>query len=135
MIGFDIKKSTSIILPAYNDSKGITRDFNLNLLVRINRELEANFILKNFDHQPEYNEKTGIAKSYLRSKVDQNVHITALDKTFSFEKGELIHTENSKKFSLEEINNVAKRHNLKIVERFFDSNHFFTDMVFEKEKI
>jgi L-histidine Nalpha-methyltransferase len=133
VIGFDLKKSSSIVLPAYNDSKGVTREFNLNLLKRINRELGGNFICSNFEHQPEYDEESGVAKSYLLSLVDQKVYIEALEKSFSFLKGELIHTENSKKFSLEEIDNVAKRQNLRIVERFFDSNHFFTDIVFEKE--
>jgi uncharacterized SAM-dependent methyltransferase len=58
-------KPSSIVLPAYGDSQGITADFNLNLLDRINKELEANFDLEFFEHQPEYKESEGIAKSYL----------------------------------------------------------------------
>ncbi len=134
VIGFDLKKSSEIVLPAYNDSKGYTRDFNLNLLERINNELGGNFNLALFDHEPEYDEATGLAQSFLVSRADQDVRIKFLDKTFHFDKGERVHTEISRKFTLEEIQNVAARQNLRIVETFFDSNQFFTDIIFEKER-
>ncbi len=134
VIGFDLKKPKSVVLPAYDDSKGFTRDFNLNLLERINNELGGNFNLALFDHSPEYDEDTGVARSYLESKVDQKVYIKAIGKEYSFQKGEKIHTEISRKFTLEEIKRVASRQNLRIVETFFDSNRFFTDIIFEKEE-
>ena len=64
ILGLDLIKSKSKIFPAYSDSKGITRDFNLNLLQRINQELDANFEISKFSHQPEYSEKDGIIKSF-----------------------------------------------------------------------
>ena len=75
VIGFDLKKSASIILPAYNDLQGITKKFNLNLLERINRELGADFNISNFDHQPVYDEESRVAKSYLLSRIKHEVHI------------------------------------------------------------
>jgi uncharacterized SAM-dependent methyltransferase len=80
----DLIKPSSIVLPAYGDSQGITADFNLNLLDRINKELEANFDLEFFEHQPEYKESEGIAKSYLVSTKAQQVYIAQLDKPFFF---------------------------------------------------
>lgn len=74
LIGFDLKKDPEVIRKAYNDSKGITRAFNLNLLNRINTELEGEFIIENFEHIPTYNPDTGAAKSYLVSITDQTVY-------------------------------------------------------------
>jgi uncharacterized SAM-dependent methyltransferase len=73
ILGVDLIKPSSIVLPAY-DSQGITADFNLNLLDRINKELEANFDLEFFEHQPEYKESEGIAKSYLVSTKRSSLH-------------------------------------------------------------
>jgi uncharacterized SAM-dependent methyltransferase len=81
----DLIKPSSIV--PYGDSQGITADFNLNLLDRINKELEANFDLEFFEHQPEYKESEGIAKSYLVSTKAQQVYIAQLDKTFFLMKG------------------------------------------------
>ena len=134
VIGFDLKKPKHIVLPAYDDAQGFTRDFNLNLLERINNELGGNFNLALFDHKPEYDENSGEARSFLESKVDQKVSIKSLGKDFGFYAGEKIHTEISRKFSLEEIEIVARRQTLQIVETFFDSNRLFTDIIFEKEK-
>ncbi len=134
IIGFDLKKAKSIVLPAYNDSKGITRDFNLNLLERMNRELGANFNKALFEHAPEYDEESGLAQSFLLSKVDQEVFFKSLNKGFCFKKGEKIHTEISRKYSLAQIETMASRQNLSIVDCFFDTNKYFADIVFKKEK-
>src|SRR5690606_9760779 len=91
LLGVDLIKSKSIVLPAYDDAQGITKRFNLNLLTRINNELDANFDLDTFEHKPEYNEDEGIARSFLVSTKDQNIAIKKLDKTFTFKKGEKIH--------------------------------------------
>jgi len=68
LIGLDLQKDPEIILAAYNDSKGITREFNLNLLDRINKELGANFNRDKFKHFPTYDPDSGAAKSYIVSK-------------------------------------------------------------------
>ena len=96
-IGFDLKKNPEIILNAYNDSHGHTAAFNLNLLQRINNELNANFILHNFRHREVYDPQSGTAKSKLISLIKQEVEIHDLNKTVSFEKGESIFMEMSQK--------------------------------------
>src|ERR1700749_554974 len=82
LIGFDLKKHPRTILDAYNDRQGITRAFNLNLLTRINRELDADFDVDQFEHCPVYDPGTGACKSYLISLKEQDIHIG--DKTVSF---------------------------------------------------
>jgi len=132
LLGVDLIKSKKIILPAYNDSKGTTRDFNLNLLNRINIELEANFNIDNFTHQPEYSEKEGIAKSYIVSSIEQKVYIKKLDKTFYFAKGEKIHTEISRKYNDEIINKIISDTDFRITEKLSDSKKYFSDYVLTK---
>ncbi|MCD4664901.1 MAG: L-histidine N(alpha)-methyltransferase, partial [Bacteroidales bacterium] len=92
-IGFDLKKDPGVILKAYNDPHGFTAAFNLNLLYRINRELDANFDLQNFKHHEVYDPQSGTAKSFLISRKNQEVNILSLNKTFSFEKWEPIFME------------------------------------------
>ena len=75
LIGFDLKKDPRLIWAAYDDPHGITRDFNLNLLVRLNRELGANFQLDQFSHYPYYDPETGMTKSYLVSLREQNFYL------------------------------------------------------------
>jgi len=77
LLGLDLIKSADIVLPAYNDAAGITRDFNLNLLTRINRELGGDFKVENFSHQPKYSEETGITESFIKSDIAQTVTIRA----------------------------------------------------------
>lgn len=87
LTGFDLKKDPEVILAAYNDKRGITAQFNLNLLRRINRELGANFDLHSFEHFPSYHEKEGEARSALISLRKQEVKITDLDMQIQLEKG------------------------------------------------
>ena len=75
ILGVDKKKSADIVLPAYNDSAGITSAFNLNLLTRINRELGGEFDLAQFRHAPEYDEENGIATSFIESTADQDLSL------------------------------------------------------------
>ncbi|MBN2732867.1 MAG: L-histidine N(alpha)-methyltransferase [Balneolaceae bacterium] len=97
LIGVDLKKDSTILEAAYNDSKGVTAAFNKNMLVRLNRELDADFDLEQFDHQAFYNEKKGRIEMHLVSVQNQTVHISG--KSIPFKKGETIHTENSYKYS------------------------------------
>ena len=132
-LGVDLKKSKDIILPAYNDSQGITRDFNLNLLERINRELGGNFDTRYFSHQPQYDEEVGVAYSYLQSEKDQEVYIESLDKTFDFRKGERIHTEISRKYDEHILNKIITGSGLKINNLFYDNRKYFCNALFEKQ--
>lgn len=131
-LGVDLIKSKIIILPAYNDSKGITRDFNLNLLNRINIELEANFNIDKFTHQPEYIEKEGVAKSHIVSSIEQKVYIKKIDKTYNFAKGEKILTEISRKYNDEIINKIISDTDFRITGKLNDSKKYFSDYVLTK---
>ncbi|MEQ8323620.1 MAG: L-histidine N(alpha)-methyltransferase [Vicingaceae bacterium] len=132
LLGLDLIKSSEIILPAYNDSKGVTSRFNLNLLARINNELGGNFDIISFEHLPEYDELEGEARSYLRSIKDQEVRIEALGKSFHFEEGELIHTEISRKYDKDRLLTIIAGSGLKLIKEFTDSRNLFTDFLLEK---
>lgn len=131
LIGFDLKKDPSVILDAYNDQAGITRAFNLNLLQRINDELDANFDLGKFKHFPVYDPLSGETKSYLVSTEEQTITIDALGRSFHFSPWEAIQTEISKKYDLPAINELAARTNFEVMETHFDCKHFFMDAVWQ----
>ncbi|PWV56662.1 L-histidine N(alpha)-methyltransferase [Chitinophaga sp. S165] len=125
IIGIDLKKHPRIILDAYNDTGGFTRDFNLNLLKRINRELEGNFDITKFDHYATYDPGTGACKSYLVSLEEQDVKIG--DQTFHFSLDEPIYMEISQKYDLESIEQMATQSGFETVTDFFDSRRWFAD--------
>jgi len=127
ILGVDRKKSKSIVLPAYNDAQGFSRDFNLNLLRRINKELHADFDLNKFQHAPEYDEGKGIAYSYLRSTCEQSVNIKKIGKVFHFKDGEKIHTEISRKYDDDVIRDITAESNFKIEKIFSDKRNYFSD--------
>lgn len=127
IIGFDLKKNPQQILAAYNDASGITRNFNLNLLARINRELHGDFDLKNFEHYANYDPESGACKSYLVSLKDQTVHIGK--DAIRFSENEYILMEISQKYSLEEIEMLANRSGFQCKQHFFDKNNYFSDSV------
>lgn len=125
LTGFDLKKHPQIILNAYDDAAGITRDFNLNLLHRINEELGADFDLTKFDHYPTYDPGTGACKSYLISLEDQQVHIGT--QSFDFAIHEPVYMEISQKYSLAETETLAMHSGFKPVANFFDRKNWFVD--------
>ena len=129
LIGLDLQKEPSVIRAAYNDAGGHTRDFNLNLLLRINGELGGDFDLSAFEHAPEYDEVTGAARSFLRSMTSQTIHVAVLDQDFHFAKGEKIFMEISQKYSREQIEGLAVDAGFQIGEQYFDSRHYFTDQI------
>src|ERR1700744_1218805 len=130
LMGFDLKKNPATILAAYNDKGGITRRFNLNLLERINRELNADFELNNFEHYPTYDPETGSCKSYLISTRDQEVTINGKEK-IQFLKDEYIYMEISQKFSVAQTELMAAKAGFKPVDHLFDSKDWFLDAVWE----
>lgn len=130
-LGVDLIKPSSIVLPAYNDSKGVTAAFNLNLLERINRELDADFDIVNFEHQPEYDEKKGVASSFLVSKKEQNVFIKKLNRTFHFQRGEKILTEISRKYNDKILDKILKKTAFVINGKITDSKKYFANYVLE----
>jgi len=133
LIGFDLKKDHEVIRKAYDDPHGYTKEFNLNLLRRINSELGGDFTVEHFEHVPEYDIERGVALSYIQSLKEQEVHIQATGKVYHFEKGERIHTEISRKYDMETIEKIAKDTGLAVKDTFFDSRKYFTDVLFIKE--
>ncbi len=133
LLGLDIKKLPSIILAAYNDKGGHTRDFNLNLLTRINNELGANFNLNNFIHAPYYDPILGRSVSSLVSTKEQVVFIKELNQEFTFRAWEAIQTEISQKYDLHSLNEIIKGTGLVFKRVFYDQNKLFMDVLIEKE--
>lgn len=131
LLGVDLVKNPNIILPAYNDAKGVTARFNYNLLHRINEEFNAHFDVSKFMHYPTYNPQTGEIKSYMISKEEQTVCIEDLDLTVHFAAWESLHTEVSQKFTLTQIAHIAQQTGFKIKNHFFDRKEYFTDTLWE----
>jgi dimethylhistidine N-methyltransferase len=132
-IGFDLKKSPEIILSAYNDKYGHTRNFNLNLLSRLNREMDANFNLDGFEHHTDYNPVSGDVKSFLVSRFAQQVNIPLIDLKIELKRWEPIFMERSRKFDLETIEYLAETHGFRVEKNFTDSKNYFVDSVWIKE--
>lgn len=129
LIGVDLKKDPRKILLAYNDPKGITAEFNYNLLRRINRELGGNFNIDTFEHHPTYDPVTGECKSALLSNIEQEVVID--DETFHFAQWEAIHTEISRKYSVKQLHKLARKSGFSIKADLFDTNQYFVDSIWE----
>ncbi|MDP9047342.1 MAG: L-histidine N(alpha)-methyltransferase [Bacteroidota bacterium] len=132
LVGFDLKKNPATVLAAYNDRGGITKRFNLNLLERINRELNANFIPEQFEHYPIYDPETGACKSYLVSLADQRVKINGSDPIL-FVKDECIFMEISQKFTVAQTDQIAKSNGFRPIHHFFDSRKWFIDAIWVAE--
>jgi L-histidine Nalpha-methyltransferase len=126
LLGADLKKQRRVLEDAYDDALGITAAFNLNLLARINRELGADFDLRSFKHRAIYNEKMGRVEIYIESTRSQTVTITKLDMQIQFRAGEQIHTENSYKYDLAEIAELAARTGFRCARTWLDSEERFS---------
>ncbi len=126
LLGADLKKPSEILVPAYDDALGVTAAFNLNLLVRINRELDGDFRLEDFRHRAVYEEQHGRIELYLESLRKQSVPIRTLDLVVDFERGELIHTENSYKYDLRQIGSLAGASGFELEQSWFDQKRRFS---------
>jgi dimethylhistidine N-methyltransferase len=135
VIGFDLKKDIELMLKAYNDSQNITREFNLNLLKRINRELGGNFNLKKFRHYSNYDVFTGAMESYLVSLEAQEVFLKKVGQSFSFEAWEPIHTEYSYKYLVSDIEKLAEETGFSIEKHLYDKKKYFADSLWKVEKL
>lgn len=131
LIGFDLKKHPQTILNAYNDKAGITSAFNLNLLSRMNAELDSDFDVEQFEHYQNYDPLTGACKSYLISLRQQQVKIS--DTHIDFDKNEAIYMEVSQKFSADDIQKLAHQSGFLIMEEVGDSKNWFTDSLWIAE--
>ncbi len=132
LLGLDLIKPQSIVLPAYDDAAGITARFNLNLLHRMNRELGADFNVEQFSHRAAYTEEEGIARSFIVSEADQTVYFKALDMQVHFAAGENIDMEISRKYNDEVLAKILDQTDLTIVHKLLDSQALFADYILAK---
>jgi dimethylhistidine N-methyltransferase len=126
LIGIDLRKDRATLERAYDDAAGVTERFNKNLLARINRELGGRFDLDAFLHAATWNEEAGRVEMHLVSARDQTVRIDDLALEVSFRAGETIHTENSYKYSLEEIDALAATAGFRVERRWLDAGGRFS---------
>jgi dimethylhistidine N-methyltransferase len=130
LLGADLKKDAATLEAAYDDALGVTAAFNLNLLARINRELDADFRPRDFSHVALYNEAEGRVEMHLESKREQAARIGALDIEVSFDAGERIHTENSYKYSLDELSALAAETAFERTHTWLDTSERFSSNLF-----
>lgn len=126
LIGLDLIKDKQILESAYDDSQGVTAEFNLNILSRINDELDADFNLKNFSHLAIYNEEKQRIEMYLKSLVNQSVIVSKSDLLLNLEKDELIHTEHSHKYKLSQIHELLDSVGFEIKHTWLDDKKYFS---------
>ena len=126
LIGLDLVKEKEILTSAYDDSEGITAEFNLNVLSRINDELDADFNLNNFSHYAIYNEKDQRIEMYLKSLHDQSVIISKSDLELKLKKDELIHTEYSHKYRLSQIHDLLDDVGFELKHTWLDEKKYFS---------
>lgn len=124
LIGVDLKKDSAILEPAYNDAAGVTAEFNLNLLVRINRELDGDFDVGAFAHRAVYEERHGRIAMYLISQREQVAHVGG--RAFHFDEGERICTEYSHKYSLADFARLADAARLTVSHVWTDADGLFS---------
>lgn len=129
LLGVDLRKSADILIPAYDDAKGVTAAFNLNLLARINRDLDANFDLRAFRHRAIWNDTASQIEMHLESLAEQTVKIG--DLSFTFAAGETIHTENSRKFDLAKLTSQIASAGWKLDAVWRDPKDYFAVMLLQ----
>jgi dimethylhistidine N-methyltransferase len=125
LLGTDMAKNADVLIPAYNDSRGITAKFNKNILRRINRELYGDFNMDAFRHIAEWNPVQSRVEIYLESVQPQIVTLRLTGTRLHFRAGERIHTENSYKYSLDMVRQLFCRGGYKLERSWFDERHWF----------
>jgi L-histidine N-alpha-methyltransferase len=126
LLGTDMVKDTNMLLAAYDDAAGVTAAFNMNMLIRINRELDATFNPQLFRHQARWNEQHSRIEMHLESLLAQKVAVRALDLEVRFSLGETIHTENSYKFTDQRVLALLTRAGFKLRKQWSDDNKWCT---------
>jgi dimethylhistidine N-methyltransferase len=127
LLGTDLEKPIHQLLDAYDDSLGVTAAFNLNLLARINRELDADFILPQFEHVARFNQDVGSIEMHIRSLKKQTVTIPAAALSVTFLEGETIWTESSHKYSLDEVSRIAENAGFRCDAQWIDEEWPFAE--------
>ena len=130
LIGIDLRKDHDTLVAAYDDARGVTARFNRNLLARINAELGGQFDLDAFDHVARYDGESGRVSMHLVSRAPPTVAIDALDLEVDFAEGEEIHTEDSYKYSLEEVSALAEASGFRIAAQWLDASEGYSLSLF-----
>lgn len=133
LMGADRVKDTDVLHAAYNDSEGLTAEFNLNVLQVLNREVDANFEIDAFEHKAIFNREDSRIEMHLVSKRDQTVSLMALDETIAFREGESILTEISRKFTPESLDALLTEAGFRI-ERHYEPNDGFFSLLLASPK-
>lgn len=134
LIGVDLRKDAATLVAAYDDSRGVTARFNLNLLERVNRELGGSFDVDAFRHVATYDPDTGRVQMHLVSTRIQTVVIKKLGVAVEFADGERIHTEDSWKYSLGEIDTLARASGFRVEQQWTDAKQRFAESLFVPER-
>jgi L-histidine N-alpha-methyltransferase len=133
LLGADMVKSRDVLEKAYNDSEGVTAEFNLNILNVVNDVARTDFRLEDFEHLAFYNEKLSRIEMHLQAKRDLEVHSPFIKEKIVIRKGETIHTENSHKFTCENIIDFASTAGLEIQHIFTDDKKWFSLVLLSKK--
>ena len=133
LIGLDLVKNKDMLRSAYDDSQGITSQFNLNILSRINSELRGNFNKHKFTHYVVYDESKQKIEMYLRSLIKQTVEIPNADLTLEIDENELIHTENSYKYTIPQIEQMFTTSGFLIRDIWYDEKGYFCSVLLSKK--
>jgi dimethylhistidine N-methyltransferase len=132
LVGLDLVKDKDVLYQAYNDSQGITAQFNLNVLSRINSELGGNFDTSKFVHHAVYNENQNKIELYLRSLSKQTVEIPNADLMLKIDEDELIHTETSHKYTISQIKQMFTITGYQIKDMWNDDNRYYSLVLLSK---
>ena len=132
LIGLDLVKDKTVLERAYNDSQDVTAKFNLNVLSRINSELDSNFNIGKFAHHVIYNENQNRVEIYLRSLENQTVNISKASLTLEIKQDELIHTENSCKYTIPKIKEILLTTDFQIRDIWYDKTKHYCLVLFSK---
>jgi L-histidine Nalpha-methyltransferase len=127
LLGTDLEKPIHQLIDAYDDPLGVTAAFNLNLLARMNRELDADFVIRQFRHMGKFNVESGSVEMHLQSIRRQTVNIRKADLSVRLEEGETLWTENSHKYSLEEVTSKAETAGFRIAAQWIDQEWPFAE--------
>lgn len=133
LLGIDLQKLPEIITAAYNDSQGVTAEFNLNMLAHLNQRFRGNFNLDLFEHRAFYQPIKSQIEMHLLAKTDQIVNLETLNLDIELAKGETILTEISRKFNLEQMEEYLGKNQLKVVHTFTDIQQWFGLLLCQKQ--
>lgn len=125
LLGFDLVKNSAVLERAYNDTKGITKKFNLNLLQRVNDDLGGNFKISEFEHIAFYNIAKQRIEMHIRSKVNQQVYISDIGLSLNLKKDETIRSEYSYKYTVKQISRMMKTIGFNTTRMWCDDQHYF----------